>query len=364
MKSTSIADGRERDALIALSFVEGVGIGTLRRLQQEKISYSDAIVQLVPAREIAGLHRRRLAVQQRAAAIGCDFLTFQDDDYPQSLLDLTDPPVLLFTKGSRAILENPVVAIVGTRTCTRYGDRVARELGAALASAGACVISGLAKGVDSAAHRGALAVSGKTCAVLGTGIDITYPVGHLSLQQSIAERGCIITECLPGASPSPGGFPKRNRIIAALAQVTIVVEAGVKSGALNTAKHAMNLGRDLACVPGAIDSMQSVGTNEYLRDGAHVIATIEDALSLVGVNKSRKPAAERELSTHELSILDAMGERQLTTQQLVEVSALPVSECLVAISSLEVDGFIEASLTGEFRRCATGSRHKTVASVQ
>jgi DNA processing protein len=365
VKNSSIVEPEERDAMVALSFVEGVGIGTLQEMHRAGTRYVDALRQKVSAPEAERLHSKRKAVQQRAAEIGSAFLTFLDTEYPQSLLDLEDPPVFLFLMGKRSTLDRPVVSIVGTRSVTRYGDRVTRELAMALASSGACIVSGLARGVDAAAHRGALAVSGHTCAVIGTGIDVVYPAGHATLQRSIAERGCVVSEFLPGMKPFEGSFPRRNRIIAALAPVTIVVEAGRKSGARITSNVAAELGRTVAAVPGPIDSMQSAYTNQLLRDGAQVIATIADALSLVGVNPARADVRDgRELTPQEATLLQAIGERELTTQQLIEVAALPVQQCLAAISTLEVDGLIESSLTGEFRRIAPRSRFSSTAPAQ
>src|SRR6202030_1437326 len=156
-----------------------------------------------------------------------------------------------------------------------------------LVRAGASVVSGMARGIDAAAHRTAIEEGGNTVAVLGTGIDVPYPVGHRQLHRSIAEHGLVLSENPPGATPHQGAFPKRNRIIAALAPVTIVVEAGFRSGALNTASQAIELGRTVAAVAGPIDSDKSRGSNQLLRDGAVLIAVPEDALTLLGVSLPR-----------------------------------------------------------------------------
>jgi DNA processing protein len=279
-----------------------------------------------------------------------------DEDYPPGLLDLENPPDTIFSLGSLKMLHPPVVAIVGTRSCSRYGERVARELAVALASAGASVVSGLARGIDAAAHRGSLAVSGRTCAVLGTGLDVVYPAGHASLQREIGEKGLLVTEMSDGERPHRGSFPSRNRIIAALASVTIVVEAGRKSGALSTARHALALNRTVAAVPGPIDSLTTVGSNQLMRDGAQIIAEVEDALSLAGLSRRRVTAPPRNLSATELMVLRTLGDKLLTTEQLVSASALPVSECLVAISALELEGMVETNLMGELQRRAGFSR--------
>ncbi|HEV2017542.1 MAG TPA: DNA-processing protein DprA, partial [Gemmatimonadaceae bacterium] len=223
------------------------------------------------------------------------------EQYPIELLDLSSPPASLYTIGRLSALTKPRVAIVGTRNSTGYGERTARSLTRALVRAGVSVISGMARGIDAAAHRTAIEEGGNTVAVLGTGIDVPYPVGHRQLHRAIGEHGLVLSENPPGATAHAGAFPKRNRIIAALAPVTIVVEAGFKSGALNTASQALELGRVVAAVPGPIDSEQSKGSNQLLRDGAVMIASVEDALALLGVSAPKDrplpnlPEAERRI---------------------------------------------------------------------
>src|SRR5881394_165443 len=208
----------------------------------------------------------------------------ESSEFPAELLDLPQPPRELYAIGRIAAVDNPRVAIVGTRNCTGYGERSTRTLTRTLVRAGVSIISGMARGIDAAAHRTAIEEGGNTVAVLGTGIDVPYPVGHRALHRMIAEKGLVLSENPPGAHAHKGAFPRRNRIIAALAPVTIVVEAGFRSGALNTASQALELNRTVAAVPGPIDSEQSRGSNQLLRDGATVIAAPEDALSLLGLS--------------------------------------------------------------------------------
>jgi DNA processing protein len=242
----------------------------------------------------------------------------------------------------------PVVAVVGTRTATEYGERVTRELARTLARAGACIVSGMARGIDAAAHRAALAEHGATIAVLGTGVDVPYPVGHRTLQQAIGEQGLLISEYPPGTHAGPGCFPRRNRIIAALATVTIVVEAGVKSGALSTANEALKLGRTVAAVPGRIDSPHSEGTNGLLRDGAVIIADVTDALSLLGLAVPR--AAPTTPQGDAGAVWVALAGGPLDADALCVRSGLPASRCLSAVTELELQGLVECSLTGFIRR--------------
>ena len=272
-----------------------------------------------------------------------------DGAYPSALRDLPEPPATLWTLGDLSMLVPPVVAIVGTRRATPYGERIARELAAALARAGACIVSGLARGVDATAHRAALAEGGRTVAVLGTGVDVPYPVGHRALHAEIAARGLVLSERPPGSRAIRGCFPRRNRIIAALADVTIVVEAGMTSGALNTARHALELGRDVAAVPGPIDAPASVGSNALIRDGAIVIAAVADALALAGVT----PVVRRARIApdgDERVVWDALARGALELDALVAATALPASRCLAAVTALELSGAVECELTGGIRR--------------
>src|ERR1700681_1791405 len=209
------------------------------------------------------------------------------EEHPQELRHLAVPPDPLYAIGRISALAKPRIAIVGTRNSTAYGERTARMLTRTLVRAGVSVISGMARGIDAAAHRTAIEEGGNTVAVLGTGIDVPYPVGHRQLHRAIAEHGLVVSENPPGMMAHQGAFPKRNRIIAALAPVTIVVEAGFRSGALNTASQALELGRTVAAVPGPIDSDQSRGSNQLLRDGAVLIAAPDDALALLGVSLPR-----------------------------------------------------------------------------
>jgi DNA processing protein len=273
-----------------------------------------------------------------------------EEGYPAALLDLRDPPRVLWAIGELATLKPPVVAIVGTRKATAYGERVTREVAGSLARAGACILSGMARGIDGTAHVAALEAHGRTVAVLGTGVDIAYPTGHRPLHARIREKGLLLSEELPGSHAGPGSFPRRNRIIAALASVTIVVEAGVKSGAMITATHALELGRTVAAVPGPIDSPQSAATNSLIRDGATVIADVADALQLVGLTPPiRRPHPEIATAA-ERAVWSALGDGALDVDTLSVRSGLPARECLAAVTTLELSGAIECALTGEVRR--------------
>jgi DNA processing protein len=206
-------------------------------------------------------------------------------DYPAALLDLEDPPPLLYTLGALHLTTLPSVAIVGPRLASPYGRAVARDFARRLAGDGVCVVSGLAMGVDAEAHAAALDARGATIAVQGTGVDVAYPRSNRALHERIARDGLVVSELPPGRAAHPGAFPRRNRIIAALADVVVVVEAGVRSGALITAQLGGALGRLVAAVPGPVDRESSVGSNQLLRDGAHVVASVDDVCALLALTR-------------------------------------------------------------------------------
>ena len=209
---------------------------------------------------------------------GVRALPMTSETYPGALRELSDPPPLLFLKGRERLLHGPAVAIVGARRATEGGRNVAEALGRILGAAGFTVVSGLALGIDGSAHRGALSVGGNTVAVLGSGLDVVYPPGHRRLFREVGTRGLLLSEFLPWEAALPHHFPKRNRIIAALARAIIVVEAGERSGALITVDHGLDLGREILAVPGSLLNPQARGTNALIRDGARLIAAPEAIL--------------------------------------------------------------------------------------
>ena len=302
----------------------------------------------VPPGERAARLAEAEALLASAARCGASVIVRGEADYPARLLDLPDPPPLLFALGNAATAAPPAVAIVGTRSSSAYGERVARELAGAVARAGGCVVSGMARGVDAAAHVAALEYGGRTVAVLGTGVDVAYPAAHRALHRRIAAHGLVLSEHPPGEHAHAGAFPRRNRIVAALADVAVVVEAGVGSGALITAAHALELGRTVAAVPGPIDSAGSAGTNELLRDGASVIATTADLLALAGLTApARRPPS---LAPDEQRVWEALAGGAMDADTLAARTGLPATRCLTAITTLELAGAIECELSGAIRR--------------
>ena len=274
-----------------------------------------------------------------------------DARYPAELEDLREnAPAYVWMRGSLDILDiRPRIAIVGTRQATAYGQRVTRELTTAFVRAGACIVSGLARGIDGIAHRAALEANGATIAVLGTGLELVFPKSHRELQKTIGTRGLLVTELEPDYPGMPWNFRHRNRIIAALSSLTIVVEAGDRSGALITADRAIELHRDVAAVPGPIDQPQSVGTNRLIRTGAQILTCVEDALALVGLTPP--PRAPRgDPAGDEGRVWAALAEGGLDIDALCHRSGLPAAQCLAAITKLEIAGSVECPMTGEIRR--------------
>ena len=271
--------------------------------------------------------------------------------FPEELADLGDhAPTSLWIRGSDDILAvRPRVAIVGTRRATSYGLRVTRELSGAVARAGGCVVSGLAAGIDGAAHKAALEADGATVAILGTGIDKAFPVGHRSLQEEIAARGAVLSELDREDHGTRFSFPQRNRIIAALSVVVLVVEAPERSGAMDTVRHAEKLGRTVAAVPGPIDQPQSEGANLLIRDGAQVITSAEDLLALIGLTPPLR-AARAAPDSDEGRVWRALAEGSADIETLCVRSGLPAAHCMAAITALELAGSIECALSGQIRR--------------
>lgn len=279
-------------------------------------------------------------------------------EWPEPLTRISAPPRELHAAGDPAVLARPCVAIVGTRNPTDYGVHTARELASAFARAGACVVSGMAFGIDAAAHAAALEAGGATAAVLGAGIDRPYPASHRRLYAAIADHGVVVSEFGPGHPHFQGCHPRRNRVIAALSRLTIVVEAGDRSGALITASYALSFSRDVAAVPGRIDSPASIGANRLLRDGAHVIASVDDALALakfttrIDTTATLADPAQPSLAlgSDESALWEILATGGASTDDLVHRTAWPAARCLVAITNLELQGLVRCTPSGAVHR--------------
>jgi DNA processing protein len=262
-------------------------------------------------------------------------------DYPPLLAELHDPPARLYLRGGSAeILTRPAAAVVGARSCSAYGAQVARALAREIAAAGAVVVSGLARGIDGEAHRGALAAGGLTVAVLGCGIDRDYPNAHRQLARRVAESGAVVSEYPPGVEPAPWRFPARNRIIAGLAGATVVVEARERSGALITADFALELGREVFAVPGEITSGLSKGTNDLIRQGATPLLASEDVLEALGLEPVPR-APPPTLSPEGRAVLAVLADGAAALDEISRATGLGAPEVAVALTELELGGLVE-----------------------
>jgi DNA processing protein len=341
----------DRIDAVALAHTPGVGARGYYERAESCGSGAAAFRSTVDADLRSRLREEAKQVIAGGERVGAKFLLFGDAEYPRRLTELHDPPPYIFVLGDLALLERPAVAIVGTRRATPYGERVTDAIAGALAAAGVCIVSGMARGIDSAAHRAALARGGITAAVLGTGVDVAYPVAHRSLHRTIIERGVVISEFPCGSHALPASFPRRNRIIAALATLTIVVEAGERSGALITSDHALDLGRDVAVVPGPIESPQHVGSNRLLQSGAHPILQARDALLLLGLDeKSARADPAATLEGDERAIWIALESGATPIDLLTHRAALTPRRSLAAVTALEIAGLIETLPTGDILR--------------
>jgi len=290
----------------------------------------------------------------RCAERHVSILVLGEERYPEPLLDLSQAPSLLFALGDPRFTARRRVGIVGTRHSSPAGDRIAQQMAAAVVRTGAVVVSGMAFGIDAAAHRGAMDAGGGTIAVLGGGVDVPYPPTHAALHRRISTDGLIVAESPVGSRPTKGAFPKRNRIIAALSETLIVIEAGERSGALITARLALDLGRNVAAVPGPIDSPRHVGSNRLLSEGASFIAQIEDVISIAGLETSKATTAETQARQTEpasdpshAAILNAVRAGASDVEDLARSTRLKPRDFAMALSTLELTGDVLVTAAGE-----------------
>ena len=262
----------------------------------------------------------------------------REPSFPRLLAAIHDPPPALYLRGSTTpdLLDRPAIAVVGARACSSYGRSVARSLARDLAAAGLVVVSGMARGIDGEAHRGALEGRGATIAVLGCGVDRAYPAAHAELARRIAEAGLLVSEYESGVEPAPWRFPARNRIIAGLCQATLVIEARERSGALITADFALEEGREVLAVPGEITSSLSAGTNALLRLGATPVTCCEDVLEVYGIEPA--PAAKAAIGPTAEAILERLGGGALTGDEVVRASGSDPGAGAAALVELELAG--------------------------
>ena len=389
----------ERFAWLQLAFTPYIGAESFLVLLQQFGSAQAALN--MPADKIAALVRHKqaaeswrnadkwaLAQQSAEAALqwemqdGCRLLLLQDDDFPEILTQGITPPPVLFLRGNAELLHIPSAAIVGSRHATPQAMRIAKDFGRALSEKGIPVVSGMASGIDTAAHQGALQADGGTIAVWGTGIDRIYPPSNKNLAYEIAERGLIVSEFPLDTRPFAGNFPRRNRLIAALSQLTLVVEAALESGSLITAKLAAEMGREVMAVPGSIDNPHSKGCHKLIKDGATLVECLDDILHecpqllqntpvpSYSINKTVKPkndqterlqpktiADEPQRPSENLpdapstsALLEAMGYDPIHPDILAQQTNMAAADVYAQLLEYELDGIVAALPGGRYQR--------------
>ena len=393
----------ERFAWLQLAFTPYIGAESFLILLRYFGSTQAALD--APAEKIAALVRhkqaaeawrnvekRHLAQKSAEAALkwetqdGCRLMLLQDQDFPEMLTQgITAPPVL-FLRGDAGLLHKYSAAIVGSRHATPQAMRIAKDFGRALSEKNIPIVSGMASGIDTAAHQGALQAGGGTIAVWGTGIDRIYPPSNKSLAYEIAEKGLIVSEFPLDTRPFAGNFPRRNRLIAALSQVTLVVEAALESGSLITAKLAAEMGREVMAVPGSIDNPHSKGCHKLIKDGAKLVECLDDILhecprllqnegaSSYSINKGipekritavqtasdqpfssegKMPSEKTENRPVGGGVLDRMGFDPVHPDVLAEQLGMPAADLYAELLELELDGSIAAMPGGRYQRIRT-----------
>ena len=279
----------------------------------------------------------------RAERAGAHVYTWDSPDYPALLRAIPDAPFVLFVRGEIIPADEWSIALVGTRKATVYGREVARRLSTDLVRSGVTVISGLARGIDGIAHRAALEAGGRTIAVMGSGVDYVYPAEHRKLAEEIAENGALVSDFPLGTRPEGSNFPARNRIISGLSLGTLVIEAGVRSGALITADFALDQGREVFAVPGSILSSASIGTNRLLRDGAHVVTGAGDILETLHLDNITEKQLAREIlpeNATEAAIFAQLSAEPRHLDMVVRAVALPVETISSTLVMLELKGMV------------------------
>jgi DNA processing protein len=294
-----------------------------------------------------------------ARARSIDVVTVLDPCYPARLRAIPDPPLVLWTVAPAESFTVPAVAVVGSRRATPTGLGVSRRLSRDLAAAGVLVISGLARGIDGAAHRGALDAAGQTVAVLGNGPDVVYPREHRELMQAVQRSGGVLSEFPPGTRPERRHFPLRNRIISGLSQAVVVVEASEKSGSLITARAALDQGRDVLAVPGSVASGTYRGCHALIKDGARLVETVDDILEEIGrprTARGQEPQAGKCLSVSSLGRF-IQAEEPLSVDELAARSGRPAADCLADLTLLEISGHVARTTGGGFVRLDGPARY-------
>ena len=364
----------DAEAWLTLQFLPGLGCARIGRLVERRGSASAVLENRLETAEEFAFARaladdaaldaaRRAAAGEldKLAGSGIILLSRNSAAYPQQLAEIADPPLLLYVRGDVEALAQPMLAVIGARGASDYGLRAARRFAAVAAERGLVVVSGAAYGIDAAAHRGALEAGGKTVAVLGCGVDVTYPAEHRQLLEDIAAQGAVVSEFPLGTRPDGFRFPVRNRIISGLSRAVLVVEAGERSGSLITARLALDQNREVLAVPGSIDSPKSSGANWLIRQGATLVQDPEDVFEALswheGALPAAKPAPSRpaakrpaappaarplppNLTPEARRILHILTGAPADIDRIAELAGLPVTTLQPLLLTLELQGLV------------------------
>jgi len=357
---------------LQLTLTPGLGAAALRGLlkqfglPQEILARKRAdLAALAPAAALAALDSEavRAAVAHAlewSRQPGHHVVTLADESYPRALLEIPDPPALLYAVGRIELLQRPSFAVVGSRNATAQGESNAESFAQALSNAGLVIVSGLAVGIDAAAHRGGLAGAASTVAVLGAGVDIIYPRRNAELARAVAERGLLLSEFALGSNPSAHNFPRRNRLISGLARGCLVVEAALASGSLITARAAADQGREVFAIPGSIHSPLSKGCHALIKSGAKLVESAEDVLSeLAGFRPSgyaSTTAAAPDGKAHDAVLLAHMGHDPVDVDSLCQRAGMSAEQVSSELLRLELAGQVAALPGGLYQRLEKGQR--------
>ena len=359
------APGAEPQAWLALDLIPGLGGEGLRRLLARFGAPSAVLAQSVSnlSQTVAPAVARAIADGPSAQKLDASLkwldvesnhlLTLADDDYPAQLLEIADPPPVLYLKGRRELLRRPGLAVVGSRNATPSGLQNAEAFARNLSEAGFTIISGMALGIDAAAHRGGLAAAGASIAVVGTGLDLIYPARNKALAHELAEKGLIISEFSLGTPALAKNFPRRNRIISGLSRGVLVVEAALASGSLITARQAGEQGREVFAIPGSIHSPFSRGCHQLIKQGAKLVDEANDILIELhwgGAKPADRASDEQNETVESDPVLTAMGFDPVSIDALLERLKLPTDQLVARVTELELDGAIASMPGGKYQR--------------
>ena len=351
----SLTPGLGPSSLQALLKQFGLPQAVLARKRAELAAFAaPSVLEALDSERVAQSVARAL---EWAAAPGHEVITLADDTDPKALLEIGDPPPLLYAHGDVSLLQRPAIAVVGSRNATAQGESNAEHFAKALSAAGLAVVSGLALGIDAAAHRGGLAGRGSTIAVLGTGVDVVYPTRNAELAAEIAREGLLLSEFPLGTPAAAHNFPRRNRLISGLTRGCLVVEAALPSGSLITARFAAEQGREVFAIPGSIHSPLSKGCHWLIKSGAKLVESAEDVLAeLSGFRASGYASTSTQTGTADAGLLAVMGHDPVDVDSLCERAGWSAEQVTSELLKLELDGRVTALPGGLYQRLEKAPR--------